>query len=274
MINRKSRKRSSRRTPSSSGTANQPQNPPEATEVVEALLGLSSGQIPSSSGTANQPLNSPQGIQGAQTICSFTKSGGNHQQEAAEPEQELEAQQEALQNQEGGGGGGEEVEQRPFYGIGNYVPSRLPPLPNHLLGLIQGQQCSNPFEKQMTETDVNHLYQRLILYKNDVKRYLSPLLIEKESFEEGVNVTVYDTNGVDYEMELGTWNSGTRVLAGEGWKNFRKAHGLMAYRDFLTLWMFRNADTTKLCMFISCRRLPVVQTIKRQGRRSLNHPYM
>lgn len=263
MTNRTSRKRSSRRTPSSSGTANQPQNPPEATEVVEALLGLTSGQIPSSSGKDNQPLTSPKGITGAEILLSFTESGGNHQQEAAEPEQELEAQQEALQNQEGGGEE-EEAEQRSFYGIGNYVPSRLPPLPNHLLGLIQGQQCSKPFEKQMTETDVNHLYQRLIVYKKDEKRYLSPLLNEKENLEEGVNVTVYDTDGVDYEMELGTWNSGTRVLAGEGWKNFRKAHCLMAYRDFLTLWMFRNADTTKLCMFISCRRLPVFQTIKRQ----------
>jgi hypothetical protein len=145
-----------------------------------------------------------------------------------------------------------------FYG--NYAPPNLPPVPS-LQQFIE--ICSEPFEKQLTSSDVKDGQSRLAMGKEDVQKRLMPLLNENEDLNDGIEVTTYDLAGKEYQMKFKTWVSKIHVLTG-GWKAFCHDHDLVEYQHFVTVWMFRNIATGNLCFVIDVRRLPVFETIKRR----------
>ncbi|OMO82656.1 hypothetical protein CCACVL1_11839 [Corchorus capsularis] len=144
--------------------------------------------------------------------------------------------------------------------LSSNFPPEMPPVAC-LKGLIGN--CSKPFEKQLTESDVKSNQCRLSLNKIDVQNAVNPLLKEEDDPTEGIPVKVYDSNGKEYPMTFITWCSKIHVLK-EGWINFCNDHGLVAYQDFVTLWVFRNKKTGGLCFVITSRRLEVFEAIKRR----------
>ncbi|PQQ08515.1 hypothetical protein Pyn_22061 [Prunus yedoensis var. nudiflora] len=169
---------------------------------------------------------------------------------AAQGRRELQFEQE-----EGGGG--------LFYG--NYSPPDLPPITS-LENLIQ--DCSKPFEKQLTPSDVSKT-PRLCLNKEYVDNHIKPVLRNGENPNEGINVTTYDMDGNEYPMKFTTWGTYLYVLS-QGWKNFCHDLGLVETQDFLTLWVFRHVNNRGLCFAIQSRRLPVFETIKKRRQRRQN----
>ncbi|OAY55730.1 putative B3 domain-containing protein At4g03170 [Manihot esculenta] len=142
-----------------------------------------------------------------------------------------------------------------------YEPPEIPPVVG-LDGLIG--KCSKPFEKQLTSSDVRPDQSRLTMNKADVVRCLLPLLNrEEENPCQGIKVKTYDMQGNEYDMAFKLWASKVYVLT-TGWKNFFMKHGLIENEDFVTIWMFRNFRTDKLCFVISSRRLPIYEPIKRR----------
>ncbi|XP_070034270.1 uncharacterized protein [Nicotiana tomentosiformis] len=95
------------------------------------------------------------------------------------------------------------------------LPS-LPPVQN-LRGII-GTICSDPFQKQLTKSDVDEHQGRLLLNNEDARSKLLPLL-----------------NGV--------------VLLGS-WRQFVKDHKLKE-NDYVTVWMFRHRESDGLCFAIT-----------------------
>ncbi|KAL6274623.1 hypothetical protein ACE6H2_025315 [Prunus campanulata] len=161
-----------------------------------------------------------------------------------------------FQQQEGGG---------LFYG--NYAPPDLPPIPS-LQYLIQ--DCSKPFEKQLTRSDVKDDQCRLSMNKEDVENNIMPLLRNGENLNEGIDVTMYDMAGNEYPMVFKIWATKIHVLTG-GWKTFCKDLGLVDNQDFVTLWVFRHVDNGGLCFAIYSRRLPVFEPIKKKRPIRLNY---
>ncbi|KAG4194641.1 hypothetical protein ERO13_A06G065650v2 [Gossypium hirsutum] len=136
----------------------------------------------------------------------------------------------------------------------------IPRVPS-LNGLIG--RCSQPFEKQLTETDVNSKQCRLSINKVDVENAVMPLLKEEENVEKGIRVKVYDANGKEFPMTFKLWAHKLHVLK-EGWIEFCTDHALLAHQDFLKLWVIRNLHTQDLCFFITSRRLQEFQLIKKR----------
>ncbi|KAL6274624.1 hypothetical protein ACE6H2_025316 [Prunus campanulata] len=157
--------------------------------------------------------------------------------------------------QEGGGG--------LFYG--HYAPPDLPPITS-LENLIQ--DCSKPFEKQLTPSDVSKT-PRLCLNKEYVDNHIKPVLRNGENPNEGINVTTYDMDGNEYPMLFTTWGTYLYVLS-QGWKTFCHDLGLVETQDFLTMWVFRHVNNRGLCFAIQSRRLPVFETIKKRRQRRQN----
>ncbi|KAM1046938.1 hypothetical protein TB2_025894 [Malus domestica] len=157
----------------------------------------------------------------------------------------------------------EEVEAEGLF-YGNYAPPDVPHVPRiqHLI-----QVCSKPFEKQLTSSDVRDGQCRFAINKEDVENHIFLLLKKGEDIRKGIHVTTYDVDGNDYPMVYKLWAGKIHVLTG-GWKNFVHDHGLVEKQDFVTLWVFRNADNGSLCFVISSRRLPVYETIKKRRLRS------
>ncbi|GAB4852635.1 hypothetical protein Ancab_016850 [Ancistrocladus abbreviatus] len=123
-----------------------------------------------------------------------------------------------------------------------YVPPLHPPI-HALEGLIH--QCSAPYEKQLTESDVNPSQSRLALQKKYVNEKLKPMLGENERMEAGIGVLVYDAEGKEYEMTFKEW--GKMVVLTTGWKEFVQRHNLMKDVDFVTLWMLRPQQQLIRC---------------------------
>ncbi|XWS17311.1 hypothetical protein CRYUN_Cryun33cG0056300 [Craigia yunnanensis] len=144
--------------------------------------------------------------------------------------------------------------------LSSYFPPDIPPVAC-LSGLIG--RCSKPFEKQLTESDVEARQCRLSLNKCDVQNAVMPLLNEEENCSKGINVKVYDADGKEYRMTFKIWSSKIHVLK-EGWRKFCHDHSLLAHQDFVTLWVFRNLQTGYLSFVITSRRLEVFEAIKRR----------
>ncbi|KAF9666747.1 hypothetical protein SADUNF_Sadunf16G0260900 [Salix dunnii] len=139
-----------------------------------------------------------------------------------------------------------------------------------LINNYEPHECSKPFEKQLTESDLRDDQSRLSINKVDAQKYLYPLLNEDENLAEGINVTTYDPNGKEFEMVFKIWVSKIHVLIG-GWKAFFHEHRLRKDQDFVTLWMFRRLDTKKLCFVITWRSLPGVTTPIKRERPNTQH---
>ena len=139
----------------------------------------------------------------------------------------------------------------------NFDPPDYPPVMS-LMGLIG--DCSVPYRKKLTKTDMRHDQARLSINKDYVEKSLLKLLNEDEVIEKGIPVTVYDIKGGIYNMNFRVWskNKSMYVLM-KGWKNFCIQHKLRHHDDFLifvTLWMFRHVQTGKLCFIVSPETLP------------------
>ncbi|WCJ35847.1 hypothetical protein M5689_017076 [Euphorbia peplus] len=144
--------------------------------------------------------------------------------------------------------------------ICSHTPSDIPPV-QRLHGLIGS--CSKPFEKQLTNSDIKEDQNRLAMNKTDVEKCILPLLNKDEDPEEEIRVTTYDQEGSEFEMVYKKWSSKYHVLI-KGWKQFFLKHKLEMHQDFVTLWMFRNRYTNKLCFVITWRRLPIYHPLKRK----------
>lgn len=133
-------------------------------------------------------------------------------------------------------------------------PPRLPPV-LALNGLIG--ECSRPFEKQLTESDVKDDQSRLSLNKDFVINYFLPILNDGEDPEEEITVTTYDIEGKEYkEMVFKLWGKKMYVLT-RNWKKFCHHHNFVKHSDWVTVWMFRHNQTNKLCFVITSRHVPV-----------------
>nr|XP_033517148.1 uncharacterized protein LOC117281419 [Nicotiana tomentosiformis] len=86
------------------------------------------------------------------------------------------------------------------------LPS-LPPVQN-LRGII-GTICSDPFQKQLTKSDVDEHQGRLLLNNEDARSKLLPLLNGKngENLANGVKVTTFDQLCNSYKMTFKTWGN-------------------------------------------------------------------
>ncbi|KAK2992902.1 hypothetical protein RJ640_028144 [Escallonia rubra] len=139
----------------------------------------------------------------------------------------------------------------PEFGCYATPPPELPPIPM-LHGRIR--QCSKPYEKQLTESDVKDSQNRLTLSKDYVKFHLESMLEPEENLREGINVTTYDSQGNTYDMVFKIWAGKMHVLTA-GWKKFYQQHCLRAHDDWVTLWMFRHSRTERLCFAITSRTM-------------------
>ncbi|KAL3839849.1 hypothetical protein ACJIZ3_024440 [Penstemon smallii] len=131
------------------------------------------------------------------------------------------------------------------YSIDGTKLPRLPPIMREIIG-----QCSEPFEKQLTPTDVKDHQCRLALNKDLVKQKLLPMLNKKENVVEGVPVKVFGPDGKGYDMRLCFWSGKVYVLI-KGWKDFFHEYGLEAFKHWATIWMFRHRKSDDLCMVIT-----------------------
>jgi hypothetical protein len=125
-------------------------------------------------------------------------------------------------------------------------PRDLPPVPK-LHGIIG--QCSQPYEKVLTETDTKADQGRIFIGKQFVKTSLLPLLNKDENLGlNGIPVSIYDLEGVIYEMKLKLWSSKYYVLTG-GWAAFCRDHHVEP-KDVVKLWVFRHNENGELCFVI------------------------
>ncbi|KGN56101.1 hypothetical protein Csa_010492 [Cucumis sativus] len=110
-------------------------------------------------------------------------------------------------------------------------------------------ECSPPFVKQLTKTDVTDNQGRLALHKEFVNLNLDPMFNDDEDLEDGISVIVYDIEGREYDMIFKLWASKLYVLT-KSWKEFYKTNDLTQPGEFISVWMFRHVVTQKLCFAI------------------------
>ncbi|GFZ08859.1 hypothetical protein Acr_20g0006670 [Actinidia rufa] len=137
--------------------------------------------------------------------------------------------------------------------IDGFTPPKLPPI-DALEALIG--ECGLPFEKQLTESDVNKSQGRLLIARELVKKFVKPLMSEEERWSlkcgKEIQVTAYDSKGIEYPMKFKVWASKKHVLT-LGWNEFRIDNNFKALHDWVTMWAFRHKDTEKLCCVIIAR---------------------
>ncbi|VVA92010.1 unnamed protein product [Arabis nemorensis] len=116
--------------------------------------------------------------------------------------------------------------------------------------------CSELMRKQLVVSDVKGSLCRLMLGTTEVKKMMLSVFEKTESVgTDGLQVSVYGTNGKVYEMMLKMWNKNTvPVLMNALWNKFVADYGLMKYSDFLTVWMFRHRESGKICLAIDYTR--------------------
>jgi hypothetical protein len=122
----------------------------------------------------------------------------------------------------------------------------LPPVPK-LHGIIG--QCSQPYEKVLTDSDTDADKARIFIGKQFAETSLLPLLKQDEKIDlNGIPVSVYDLEGVIHEMKLKLWASKYYVLTG-GWVAFCRDHHV-ELNDVVKLWVFRHNKNGELCFVI------------------------
>lgn len=119
--------------------------------------------------------------------------------------------------------------------------------PSRLRGFIG--PYSELFVKQLTVTDTKSDQGRLSIKKEFAVASLLPLLNKDENPVDGVQVTVYDPNGMECQMMFKFWAQKYYVLT-QGWKAFCHDRHLSS-KDVVKLRMFRHLKTRSLCFVIS-----------------------
>ena len=137
-----------------------------------------------------------------------------------------------------------------------YELPKMPPVRRDIGSLVKNNEYSTPFEKQLQDNDIKQHY-RLFLSQRAVRKFLFPLLNDEERQDfvrQGIPVTAYDVQGNAFPMEFKqTSCKDKRHILTRGWAEFCNEHGLRAFKDFVTLWMFRHKETDRLCFVISIR---------------------
>ncbi|XP_057505908.1 uncharacterized protein LOC130789201 [Actinidia eriantha] len=151
--------------------------------------------------------------------------------------------------------------------IDGFTPPKLPPV-RALEGLIG--ECGVPFEKQLTETDINRHRARLSIAQELVEKFVMPLMSEEErrslKHRQEIQVTACGSNGIEYPMKFKIWGSESHVLT-SGWNEFRIDNEFKALQDWVTTWVFRHKRTGKLCFGMIARRFPTNQLIRPKRKR-------
>ncbi|KAM3383075.1 hypothetical protein P3S68_008650 [Capsicum galapagoense] len=127
----------------------------------------------------------------------------------------------------------------------------LPPI--ECLRTLIGE-CSKPFMKNLTKSDVDEHQGRLLLNNEDVKKNLSPILKKKfEYLVDGIEVKTYDPMGKYYKMRFKTWgNYKSYVLLGS-WRHFIQQHELEE-NDCVTIWMFKHSVNGEFCFALTWKK--------------------
>ena len=122
---------------------------------------------------------------------------------------------------------------------------RCPPVRRNIGSLAKNNEYSAPFEKQLQENDIQQHY-RLFLSQKAVRKFLFPLLKEEELrgfVRQGIPVMAYDVQGNAFPMEFKQTSCKNKYhILTRGWAEFCDEHGLRAFKDFVTLWMFRHKE--------------------------------
>ncbi|KAK8545840.1 hypothetical protein V6N13_067102 [Hibiscus sabdariffa] len=179
--------------------------------------------------------------------CSAAEALVSFQYAKLEKQSDLKLKKRKREFLEGDGGEQEQEEEV----LDDYEPPDIPPVAA-LAGLVS--ECSKPYQKRLTETDLKRDQLRFLFCKDHVREFMIPLLKEDENVGNGIPVTVYDSEGKEYEMKFKLWGSNAYVLNGIGWVRFCQQHGLVKDIDIVTVWMFRQRVTRKLCFVITTRR--------------------
>ncbi|KAF8035349.1 hypothetical protein BT93_C1395 [Corymbia citriodora subsp. variegata] len=128
-----------------------------------------------------------------------------------------------------------------------------PPVVRRVITLIDSiDRCRGPFEKRVMASDLREHQNRLILWKEDVREFVLPLLGEGDDPEEGMAVTAFNTEGEAVRLRFKLWSGKVYVLMGR-WNEFAKANRLEE-SDILTIWAFRGVRTEGLGFVIDVRR--------------------
>ncbi|GFS41220.1 hypothetical protein Acr_00g0073130 [Actinidia rufa] len=151
--------------------------------------------------------------------------------------------------------------------IDGLTPPKLPPI-KVLEGLIG--ECGVPFEKQLTDTDVNKGQGRLSIAKELVEKFVKPLMGEEErrSLEQSqeTQVDVYGSKGIRYPMKFKIWSSKMHVLT-SGWNEFCGNNEFKALNDWVSLWVFRHKETEKLCFVMIARTFPTGTLVTKRSQK-------
>ncbi|KAF6164479.1 hypothetical protein GIB67_025305 [Kingdonia uniflora] len=104
--------------------------------------------------------------------------------------------------------------------------------------------------RDLTNSDVLKQQSRLRIPTDFCKANIEPILRKDENPEDGISVTVYDSEGKEYLMKYKCWTSTGSCVLISGWKDFVNYHGLKE-KDPFGLWVFRHAQTDNLCFAVT-----------------------
>lgn len=134
---------------------------------------------------------------------------------------------------------------------GGHAPPDVPPsLQNKIT------RCSKRFEKQLADSDVTRT--TLYMCKKDVESHILPLLEADEFRKRGIQnqeVTVYDIDGDEYPMLFKRCGRGLYNLNGEQLRFFLERRVVGRGQHSLAFLAFRNAESGRLCFFITSREV-------------------
>lgn len=125
---------------------------------------------------------------------------------------------------------------------------KFPPIES--LSTLIGE-CSKPFKKHLTKSDVDDHQGRLLLNSEDVRKRLLPLLNEEsEDLAIGVDVKTYNPMGEFFNMTFKAWGNHKSYVLLKRWRDFINHHGLEEH-DCVSIWMFRHNQTGELCFALT-----------------------
>ncbi|KAL3744917.1 hypothetical protein ACJRO7_014082 [Eucalyptus globulus] len=122
--------------------------------------------------------------------------------------------------------------------------------------------CSEPFEKQLTTSDIIGIQSRLLVNKTDFATSILPMLEKGDDIEVGIPVKTFNPAGKAYPMTFKIWCGRSHVIT-SGWNLFVKDNRLEV-SDIVRVWTFRDVWTRELCLLISSRKPEVQQPIEKE----------
>ncbi|XP_010534526.1 PREDICTED: putative B3 domain-containing protein At4g03170 [Tarenaya hassleriana] len=151
-------------------------------------------------------------------------------------------------------------------------PPEIPPAELFFDGEDMVGECSKPFWKQLTVSDLDGGLCRLTFQKEYVVKALIPLLEDSErpGANKATQVTVFGKDGAAHQMMLKMW-AGNKMMyvLSSGWKEFHTHYKFREHCDFVIGWMFRHKQTRKICFAITSRRFHAQKPLSSRIRKSV-----